>query len=60
MFNELPINTVVGIGIAAIALMTVIALLASTFFMVQQRTSAIVQRFGKFVREAGPGCCDVL
>ena len=55
MFNELPINTVIGIGIAAIALITAIAALASTFFMVQQRTTAVVQRFGKFVREARPG-----
>jgi len=55
MFNELPINTMVGIGIAAVAMIAVVAALASTFFMVQQRTTAIVQRFGKFVREAGPG-----
>jgi len=55
MFNELPINTMVGIGIAAVAMIAVVAALASTFFMVQQRTTAMVQRFGKFVREAGPG-----
>jgi regulator of protease activity HflC (stomatin/prohibitin superfamily) len=32
-----------------------IILLANTFFMVQQRTTAIIQRFGKFQREAPPG-----
>lgn len=32
-----------------------IVVLASTFFTVEQRTTAIVQRLGKFVREAGPG-----
>ena len=32
-----------------------IAALISTFFTVQQRTTAVVQRLGKFVREAGPG-----
>jgi regulator of protease activity HflC (stomatin/prohibitin superfamily) len=28
---------------------------AAMFFTVEQRTTAIVQRFGKFLREAGPG-----
>jgi regulator of protease activity HflC (stomatin/prohibitin superfamily) len=32
-----------------------ISALASVFFTVEQRTVAIVQRLGKFVREAGPG-----
>jgi regulator of protease activity HflC (stomatin/prohibitin superfamily) len=32
-----------------------IAMLASAFFTVEQRTTAIVQRLGKFLREAGPG-----
>ena len=38
-------------------LLTVVAIsvLARTVFTVQQRTAAIVQRFGKFLREAGPG-----
>jgi regulator of protease activity HflC (stomatin/prohibitin superfamily) len=39
-------------GLGAIV---VIAALVSMFFTVEQRTTAIVQRFGKFVREAGPG-----
>jgi regulator of protease activity HflC (stomatin/prohibitin superfamily) len=30
-------------------------ILKATFFTVEQRTAAIVQRFGKFLREAGPG-----
>ena len=30
-------------------------MLMATFFTVEQRTAAIVQRLGKFVREAGPG-----
>lgn len=33
----------------------VIGMLMVTFFTVEQRTTAIVQRLGKFVREAGPG-----
>lgn len=32
-----------------------VSLLAASLFTVEQRTVAIVQRFGKFVREAGPG-----
>ncbi|MEQ8789338.1 MAG: SPFH domain-containing protein [Pirellulaceae bacterium] len=42
----------IALGITALAAIT---LLAFTFFVVEQRTAAIVQRFGKFVREAGPG-----
>jgi regulator of protease activity HflC (stomatin/prohibitin superfamily) len=33
----------------------VLTVLKATFFTVDQRTVAIVQRFGKFLREAGPG-----
>jgi regulator of protease activity HflC (stomatin/prohibitin superfamily) len=32
-----------------------IVFLVSTFFTAEQRTVAIVQRFGRFLREAGPG-----
>ena len=32
-----------------------VILLSASLFTVEQRTVAIVQRFGKFVREAGPG-----
>lgn len=35
--------------------MAVIGMLMATFFTVEQRTTAIVQRLGKFLREAGPG-----
>jgi regulator of protease activity HflC (stomatin/prohibitin superfamily) len=52
---EVSIYAVVGAVIAAIALIAVIAALSFTFFTVEQRTTAMVQRLGKFVREAGPG-----
>ena len=55
MSGNVPVFTVVVIAIAAIALIAAIAALMATFFTVQQRTTAIVQRLGKFVREAGPG-----
>ncbi|MBL7039485.1 MAG: SPFH domain-containing protein [Pirellulaceae bacterium] len=55
MFENISIYEGVGIAIGAIALIAVIAALTSTFFTVEQRTTAIVQRLGKFVREAGPG-----
>ena len=55
MPENVPIYAVVGIAVAAILLIAVIAALMSTFFTVQQRTTALVQRLGKFVREAGPG-----
>lgn len=55
MPENLPIDAVVGAAIAVIALIAAITTLLSTFFTVQQRTTAIVQRLGKFVREAGPG-----
>jgi regulator of protease activity HflC (stomatin/prohibitin superfamily) len=32
-----------------------LVLIGGTFFTVEQRTAAIVQRLGKFMREAGPG-----
>jgi regulator of protease activity HflC (stomatin/prohibitin superfamily) len=38
-----------ALGLAMIVLVT------NTFFTVNQRTTAIVQRLGKFVREVGPG-----
>lgn len=34
---------------------TLLILLLTSLFTVEQRTVAVVQRFGKFVREAGPG-----
>ena len=50
--NNTFLYAAVPLGIAALA---GIAALVSTFFTVEQRTVAIVQRLGKFVREAGPG-----
>ncbi len=41
--------------LAALGILAVIATLADSFFTVEQRTIAIVQRLGRFVREAGPG-----
>ena len=41
-------------GAIAAGIMLIAGLL-TTFFTVEQRTIAIVQRLGKFVREAGPG-----
>lgn len=35
--------------------LAVIAMLGAAFFTVEQRTTVIVQRLGKFLREAGPG-----
>lgn len=55
MFENIPNDTVVSVSIAAVALIAAITALMSTFFTVQQRTVAIVQRLGKFTREAGPG-----
>jgi regulator of protease activity HflC (stomatin/prohibitin superfamily) len=55
MFENVSIYAGVGIAIGAVALIAVIAVLTFTFFTVEQRTIAIVQRLGKFVREAGPG-----
>jgi regulator of protease activity HflC (stomatin/prohibitin superfamily) len=52
MFDHALLYAAVALGIAALA---VIATLMTTFFTVKQRTAAILQRFGKFVREAGPG-----
>jgi regulator of protease activity HflC (stomatin/prohibitin superfamily) len=44
--------TVLGVGGLIVV---AIAVFVSTFYTVDQRSTAIVQRFGKFVREAGPG-----
>jgi regulator of protease activity HflC (stomatin/prohibitin superfamily) len=38
----------------ALGLMAIVSLFA-TLFTVEQRTTAIVQRLGRFIREAGPG-----
>ncbi len=51
MFPEIPVFLVAFV-VSGIALFS---LLGATFFTVEQRTAAIVQRLGKFMREAGPG-----
>ena len=51
MENEL-MTYIVAAGVLGVA---TLAVAAATFFTVEQRTIAIVQRLGKFVREAGPG-----
>lgn len=48
----LDVSTLAAI---ALSVLIAIALLGATFFTVEQRTAAIVQRLGKFMREAGPG-----
>jgi regulator of protease activity HflC (stomatin/prohibitin superfamily) len=52
MFDNFPISIAIGSAIAVFAILTV---LLATFFTVEQRTAAVVQRLGKFVQEAGPG-----
>jgi regulator of protease activity HflC (stomatin/prohibitin superfamily) len=47
MDNQLVLWGIIGVA----AIVTLLA----TFFTVEQRTVAVVQRLGKFVREAGPG-----
>ena len=44
-----------SISIAAAAAVVVLVLLLSGLYTVQQRTVAIIQRLGRFVRESGPG-----
>jgi regulator of protease activity HflC (stomatin/prohibitin superfamily) len=55
MLESINIYAVIALGIAALAALATVAALMATFFTVEQRTAAIVQRFGRFVREAGPG-----
>ena len=51
----MPIQTLELVFVVGALGLAVIALLTAAFFTVEQRTTAIVQRLGKFVREAGPG-----
>lgn len=46
---------IVTILVAGGLLVAVAVALAATFFTVQQQTTAIIQRLGRFVREVGPG-----
>jgi len=52
MIENFPVSIAIG---SAIAVFTILTILLATFFTVEQRTAAIVQRLGKFVQEAGPG-----
>jgi regulator of protease activity HflC (stomatin/prohibitin superfamily) len=52
MQNETMMSLLFGAGVVGVV---AIATFIAAFFTVEQRTSAIVQRFGKFLREAGPG-----
>jgi regulator of protease activity HflC (stomatin/prohibitin superfamily) len=52
IFDQTLTYAVVAVGITAFV---AVAALLSTLFTVEQRTAAIVQRLGKFIREAGPG-----
>lgn len=47
-------SIVMFVALGSVTLIAIVAL-SLTFFTVEQRTSAIVQRLGRFVREAGPG-----
>lgn len=50
--DALGIGVIVGIGVGALLLLLAIL---TTFFTVQHQTAALVQRFGKHNRIAGPG-----
>ena len=51
----MPIQSLVLLCVAGAIGIAMVALLSAAFFTVDQRTAAIVQRLGKFLREAGPG-----
>lgn len=51
----MAIETLVLVSVAGAFGVAAIALLSAAFFTVEQRTTVIVQRLGKFLREAGPG-----
>ena len=51
----MPIETVVLLSVAIAFGIALLAVLSAAFFTVDQRTAVIVQRLGKFLREAGPG-----
>ena len=51
----MPTQTIVLLAVAGAFVVAVIVMLTATFFTVEQRSTAIVQRLGKFLREAGPG-----
>lgn len=50
-----PIEAFLPLLVAGAVALAAIVALVGTFFTVEQRTTAVVQRLGKFIREAGPG-----
>lgn len=48
-------QSTVFVLVASAACLAVIATISAAFFTVEQRTVVIVQRLGRFLREAGPG-----
>ncbi len=44
-----------GLIVVGVIALLILILLFSSFFTVEQQTSAVVERFGKFTRVAGPG-----
>jgi regulator of protease activity HflC (stomatin/prohibitin superfamily) len=50
-----PSQVLIGWFAAGVIGLALIAVLVAALFTVEQRTTAIVQRLGKFLREAGPG-----
>jgi len=51
----MPTQTVMLLLVASVFGIALLAIVSGTFFTVEQRSTAIVQRLGKFLREAGPG-----
>ncbi len=49
---RVPVSIAIG---SAITVVAALIILLATFFTVEQRTVAGVQRLGKFVQQAGPG-----
>ena len=54
---DMPTQTVVLFLVVGVLGAALFMMFRSAFFTVEQRTAAIVQRFGKFLREAEPGFC---
>jgi regulator of protease activity HflC (stomatin/prohibitin superfamily) len=51
----MPAQTLMFLLVAGAFGIAVLVMLGGTFFTVEQRNAAIVQRLGRFLREAGPG-----
>jgi len=51
----MPTQALVPLFVAGIFALAVFTVLGAALFTVEQRTTAIVQRLGKFLRQAGPG-----